>query len=80
MVEEEKDGILELVSQIREEHGCEIIVNGLILSIKYYLRLIGSTKGFLDKYNENLKLEISSSSKIKKEHLQAWIQLLGKLD
>jgi DNA (cytosine-5)-methyltransferase 1 len=79
LVEEEKDDIAGLVYQIRKEHGCEIIINGLIPSIRYYLRLIGSTKDFLDKYNENLKLEINTSSEIKEEHLQAWIQLLGKL-
>jgi len=78
LVAEEKDNIAELVSQIREEHGCEIIINGLIPSIKYYLRLIGSTKDFLENYNENLKLEISTSSEIKEEHLQAWIRLLSK--
>jgi len=79
LVEEEKDDIAELVSQIREDHGCEIIINGLIPSIKYYLRLIGSTKDFIDMYNESLKVEFSTSSEIKEEHLQAWIELLSKL-
>lgn len=80
LVEKEKDDIAELVSRIHEEHGCEIIINGLIPSIRYYLRLIKSTKDFFNKYNENLKLELRTSSEIKEEHIQAWMQLLRTLD
>ncbi len=33
----EENKILELIEDIRNKHGCEVIVNGLIPSLKYYL-------------------------------------------
>ena len=78
--EDEKEDLTELIAQIRKDHGCEVILNGLIPSIKYYLRLIGSTRDFIERYSQNLKQEIATSSEIKKEHVEAWVELLKRID
>ena len=35
-----------LVRQIHKQHGCEVIVNGILPSLKYYLRLLSDPKLF----------------------------------
>ena len=65
-----------LISRIRKEHGCEVIVNGLMQSIKYYLRLIKSPKLFLNVYTNALKVDAEKASEIKEEHLKKWSQIL----
>ena len=42
--------ISKIVLNIREKHGCQMIVNGLIPSLKYYLRLLKDTNKFIDSY------------------------------
>jgi DNA (cytosine-5)-methyltransferase 1 len=69
---EELVKIKEIINEVKEKHGCEIIVNGLIPSIKYYLRLINDSDQFLKNYTENL----INDSAIKIEHKTAWKRLL----
>ena len=42
--------IEKLIIEIREIHGCQLIVNGLLYTLKYYLRLISSPKAFFNEY------------------------------
>lgn len=65
-----------LVRQIRARHGCEVIVNGILPSLKYYLRLLSDPKLFLDCYLKNLRLDFKQSTDIKEIHLQYWHKLL----
>ena len=65
-----------LVRYIRERHGCEVIVNGILPSLKYYLRLLRDPKLFLDYYSRNLQLDFKQSTDIKEIHLQYWNELL----
>lgn len=39
-----------IVNRIKTEHGCQVIVNGLYQSLKYYLRLLSSPNEFLNLY------------------------------
>jgi DNA (cytosine-5)-methyltransferase 1 len=39
-----------IISQVREKHGCQIIINGVIPTIQYYLRLI-SLEIFVNNYS-----------------------------
>lgn len=59
--------IAKLVDEVRENHGCQIIINGLIPTIKYYLRLISNLNDFLDLYLKNIEIdqELKSVHKIK---------------
>jgi DNA (cytosine-5)-methyltransferase 1 len=44
------DEINQLIFEIEQEHGCQLIVNGLYQSLKYYLRLVSSPKAFVDTF------------------------------
>jgi len=75
----EEDKILEVVEEIRNKHGCEVIVNGLIHSLKYYLRLLNEPSKFIDNYTKNLEIEFSKTTEIKKEQIIKWKELLKLL-
>ncbi|EGG90607.1 hypothetical protein HMPREF0491_00478 [Lachnospiraceae oral taxon 107 str. F0167] len=66
--EEERVAIDEMICKIREEHGCQIIVNGVFPTLKYYLRLLDNTDVFVEKYVKNL----SDNTEINFEHKIAW--------
>ena len=48
----ELDEMNQLIFEIEQEHGCQVIVNGLYQTLKYYLRLVSSPKEFLNRYAE----------------------------
>lgn len=52
----------------RRANGCEIIINGVIDTIKYYLRLIRSTTDFIYQYTTI----VESDPDVSYEHRQAW--------
>ena len=68
-----------LVHQIRTRHGCEVIVNGILPSLKYYLRLLSNPRLFLNCYSENLQLDFNQNTDIKEIHLRYWNELLDSL-
>lgn len=58
----------EIISNIRYEHGCQVILNGVIPTLKYYLRLLSNTDNFIEKYLYNL----INHNEINYEHRMAW--------
>jgi len=68
-----------LVHQIHRQHGCEVIVNGILSSLKYYLRLLSDPKLFLNCYSKNLQLDFNQNTDIKEIHLRYWNELLDSL-
>ena len=66
--------IADLIDDIKLEHGCQIIINGLLPTIKYYLRLINSLDEFILKYS---KL-VENDSEIQKIHKEKWNELIAK--
>jgi len=48
VVAQERESIAILIAEVKEHHGCEIIVNGVVPSLKYYLRLLSDTQRFLE--------------------------------
>lgn len=73
-IENEKEFINAKFENIKFEHGCQIIVNGILNSIKYYLRLINNTDEFLNKYLKNLKL----NTELNHEHKIAWNSIINE--
>lgn len=61
-----------LIDEIKAKHGCQIIINGLLPTIKYYLRLITSLDEFVSNYS-NL---IENDKEIKKVHKEKWNELI----
>lgn len=72
----EFDEVMQTVEQVRQSTGCQVIVNGLNQSLRYYLRLISDTKKFLSNYTE----QIQTDQDVKDEHRELWAQILVELD
>jgi len=64
--------VMQKIAEYRQFHPCQIIVNGVLPSLKYYLRLVGDPNAFIDEYTKCLEQEYSCASGIKKHHLQVW--------
>lgn len=73
--EQEKDEISKQIEKIKNEHGCQIIVNGVLPSIKYYLRLIENLDEFIEKYSVLIELD----NELKREHKIKWNEILERI-
>ncbi len=67
-IDEEYEKIQAVVSRIREEHGCQVIINGVFPTLKYYLRLLENTDKFVERYLYNL----ANDPEINYEQKLAW--------
>lgn len=65
--------ILAQLKVVGAKTGCQIIVNGVIPTIQYYLRLISDPKLILPLYTELLGTEQA----IDNEHRSAWAKIIG---
>ncbi len=69
ILEDDKIEIDKLISEIRSTHGCQLIVNGLLHTLKYYLRLISNPKAFFNEYIElvesDTEIKIIHKNKLK---------------
>lgn len=72
--EEDKDVIDFVVQDVYSKHGCQIIINGLIPTIKYYLRLITNLEHFVNKYSEL----VQKDTELQVEHKIKWNELIKK--
>lgn len=71
---EEKD-IQSIISQVKNAHGCQIVVNGIVPTLKYYLRLLETPALFVEHYAELLAVDDT----IKFEHKEAWNKIIAEL-
>ena len=76
--EGEEDKIRKSINTIRKIHGCEIIVNGLMNSLKYYLRLLANPSEFIEIYTKNLTEDFKKTTEIKREHIDTWEETIAK--
>jgi len=70
--EQEMKKIRIYIKKVQKIHGCQIVVNGVIDSIKYYLRLIEDTENFLEAYGVNLE----NDEAIKAEQKELWNKIV----
>lgn len=68
--------IKELVLKIKKETKIDIIPNGIMTSLKYYLRFIDNYNDFLKLYTINLVEDSKISSEINLEHINLWREIL----
>ncbi|GKV65546.1 MULTISPECIES: hypothetical protein [unclassified Sporosarcina] len=71
--EDEYEEIQQEIERIQSLHGCQVIVNGLNSSIKYYLRLLDDTFEYVNYYVENLKTD----GALKFEHKEKWNDIVS---
>jgi DNA (cytosine-5)-methyltransferase 1 len=70
--QDEEEYINELILNIKRESGLEIIANGIVNTLKYYLRFIEDYREFINTYTEELVKDARNSTEIKESHIQAW--------
>ena len=63
------------IERIKNIHGCHVIANGLINSLKYYLRLLSDTSEFIENY-VNL---IETDTALKFEHKKEWNNIISQM-
>jgi len=61
------------ITRILKIHGCQVIVNGIYPSLKYYLRMLNNPYEFIENYAENLKTDTA----IKYEHRLKWNEIVS---
>lgn len=74
-VEKDVDQIDLIVRQLKNVHGCQLIVNGIKQSLNYYLRLINDTSEFIKNYTDLLLKDTA----VLFEQKQAWNDLVSSL-
>lgn len=73
---EEWNKIQDEIQRIKNVHGCQLIVNGIMQSLKYYLRLLDNTFEFVDKYVNLLE----NDAALKFEHKENWNKIISGMN
>lgn len=68
------DSINAEIDRIGKIHGCQVIVNGVYSSIKYYLRMVKNPAEFIDYYVELLKTDKT----VKFAHKEKWNEIVAE--
>lgn len=68
------DAIEAEIQRIAQIHGCQVIVNGVYTTLKYYLRLVTDPAEFIDRYVELLKADET----VKFQHKAVWNELISQ--
>lgn len=74
---EEEEYINKLILKIKKERNLEIIANGIIPSLKYYLRFIEDYHEFIKSYTDTLTLDYQNSTEVRDSHLTIWQDILS---
>ena len=74
--EEEKQEIQDIINEVKQKHGCQIIINGVLPTLKYYLRLIENLNNFFEIYS-NL---IQNDTELKSIHKKIFQNLVKELN
>ena len=72
----EKEKIEEIIDEVKKEYGCQIIVNGVIETLKYYLRLIENLEVLYSNYSKLIFLD----KELKAVHKQKFNELTLRLN
>lgn len=71
----EMNNIEKEIERIKNIHGCHVIANGLINSLKYYLRLLSETSEFISNYVDL----IENDTALKFEHKKKWNEIISAM-
>ena len=69
------DDGMTLISSLQREHGCQLVINGVLPTIKYYLRLLDKPADFLDAYQGFLVAD----RRVTREQQDAWKKIFLKM-
>lgn len=71
----EWDKIQAEIQKIKNVHGCQVIVNGIMPSLRYYLRLLDNTFEFINNY----AILLEKDTALKFEHKANWNKLISEM-
>jgi len=74
--ESEINKINEVIERVKENHGCQIVINGVLPTLKYYLRLVSDLNIFITLYSSL----IQDDSELKACHKEKWNELILRLE
>lgn len=69
------ESVIQEIEKHKKVHSCQIVANGVIPSLKYYIRLISNPQDIIDEYTKWLEFEYHRASGIKREHLRFWQEI-----
>lgn len=70
----EAEAVKNIVNEVKENHGCQVIVNGVVPTLKYYLRLIISLQHFINSF----LIAVENDSELKPIHKTVIVELIEK--
>lgn len=76
ILKEDEDKIQNKIVSIANNHGCQVIVNGILPTLKYYLRLITSVENFVEDYS----ILVEQDNELKLVHKRQWNHILQSLN
>ena len=65
-----------LIIRIKQEKNVDIIANGIITTLKYYLRFVDDYKHFIEIYTNNLIQDAKNSTEVKTFHIEEWTTIM----
>lgn len=68
--------VTEYILQIKQQTNLDIIANGILSTLKYYLRFIDDYGEFIKIYTKNLIADAKNSTEVKSFHLEEWNKIL----
>ena len=74
--EETEKAVTEYILQIKQQINLDIIANGIISTLKYYLRFVDDYSEFIKIYTKNLIADAKTSTEVKSFHLEEWNEIL----
>ena len=72
----DKDRIKKLIKTAEQEHGCQIIINGVFQTIRRLLRIVEDPDMILNRY----WLNIQSNPEVKFRHKQSWNNIMEEIN
>ena len=75
---EKEREVTDYILQIQRNSGLDIIANGILTTLKYYLRFIDDYSVFIETYTKNLIADAQNSTEIKDFHIEKWTEILNK--
>jgi len=75
---EEEEYINRFILKIKKERNLEVIPNGIIYSLKYYLRFVEDYHDFLKIYTDELITDAKNSTEVEDIHIKTWQEILKK--
>lgn len=68
--------VSEYILQIKQQTNLDIIANGILSTLKYYLRFVDDYGEFVRVYTKNLITDAKNSTEVKSFHLEEWNKIL----